>query len=201
MRRPRDLADLQEFYCSEYRPLYDRFVVETKLPQELHAEVAAAFDHLMRHSSGSRGKINNKDFDRVIGHLKRATFDSFKLLFENGIRAKYDRLMNNRYANVEDGDFQPRITALFNQAVTIAKDARMQEHSSNIADSEAWGKSFDVWKKLLPIVDEFSKIENDPKILRAKKQWRVRYFWIIADKVLWVVVGAILSCLIAKSLG
>ena len=48
MRKPCSLADLQHFYITEYRPLYDRFVVENRLPQELHAEVAAAFDHLMR---------------------------------------------------------------------------------------------------------------------------------------------------------
>ena len=72
MRKPGTLEDLREFYISEYRPLYDRFVVENRLPQELHAEVAAAFDHLMRHADGT-GKIDPQDFDRVVGHLKRAT--------------------------------------------------------------------------------------------------------------------------------
>lgn len=200
MHKPRNLTELQTFYCSEYRPLYDRFVVETGLPQELHAEVAAAFDHLMRHSEGN-GKLNQQDFERVVGHLKRATFDSFKLLFENGIRAKYDRLMSSRYANVEDGDFQPRITQLFNRAVTIAKGARTQEHSSNTADSQSWGKAFKLWKQILPIVDEFTQIENSPKILRAKKRGRVSYVWIIAEKTLWIIVGTLLSWGASKFLG
>lgn len=78
MRKPCTLAELQCFYISEYRPLYDRFVTENGLPQELHAEVAAAFDHLMRHTS-KNGEINAKDFDRVVGHLKRA-FEEWKLL-------------------------------------------------------------------------------------------------------------------------
>ena len=192
MRKPCNLEELRSFYFSEYRPLYDRFVVENRLPQELHAEVAAAFDHLMRHVDGA-GQIDPQDFDRVVGHLKRATFDSFKLLFENGIRAKYDRFMTSRYADVEDGGFQPRIMKLFNQAVQIAREARTLEHETDAADSEAWGKAFEKWKQLLPIADTFIAEETSPKIQRAGIRGRVLWFWTILDKVVWVVVGALLS--------
>ena len=197
MRKPRTLAELQRFYVSEYRPLYDRFVAENRLPQELHAEVAAAFDHLMRHTS-ENGKINVQDFDRVVGHLKRATFDSFKLLFENGIRAKCDRFMASRYADVEDGEFQPHVMKLFDDAAAIARRARTLEHATDDADSEAWGSAFEEWKRLLPIADEFIEIETSPKIQRAQKKGRVQWFWSIADKVFWAVAGALLSLLIGK---
>lgn len=200
MRKPRNLAEIRDFYISEYRPLYDRFVVENRLPQELHAEIAAAFDHLMRNVR-EKGNIDNSEFDRVLGHLKRATFDSFKLLFENGIRARYDRFMTARYANVEDGNFQPRIMELFNKAVIIAREARTLEHSTENDDSEAWGKAFEKWKLLLPIADEFIKMESSPKVQRAKKLGRIRWFWIIAEKLFWIIVGSILSWGIGRLLG
>ena len=200
MRKPHTFAELQEFYVSEYRPLYDRFVVEYMLPQELHAEVAAAFDHLMRRADVTDG-IDNQDFERVVGHLKRATFDSFKLLFEKGIREKHDRFMETRYADVEDGDFQPRIRKRFNDAVAIACEARTLEHVTDSVDPEAWGKAFEVWKRLLPIADEFTKLESSPKILRAQAKGRRKKFWSISKDIALLFVGAFLSWLLAKFLG
>ena len=200
MRKPCNLAELRNFYLSEYRPLYDRFMAENRLPQELHAEVAAAFDHLMRNANDT-GKIDSKDLDRVVGHLKRATFDSFKLLFENGIRSKHDRFMESCYADVEDGEFQPRVRMLFNKAVEIAREARSLEHSADDPDVNAWGKAFEKWKELLPIADEFIVMESSPKVQRAQAHGRVKWFWVTADKILWVVIGALLSWLIAKMLG
>ena len=204
MRKPCSLADLQHFYITEYRPLYDRFVVENRLPQELHAEVAAAFDHLMR-SVNDKGEIDAGEFDRVAGHLKRATFDSFKLLFENGIREKHDRFMKSQYADVEDGEFQPRIRKRFNEAVHIAREARTLEHSADRLDVEAGGKAFDVWRRILPIADEFTELESNPKILRAKSRSRVRLFWTVTKDVALMIggaiLGAILGWLIPRMLG
>ncbi|MBO4304820.1 MAG: hypothetical protein J6A21_09575 [Lentisphaeria bacterium] len=200
MRKPRTLEELRDFYVSEYRPLYDRFVAEYRVPQELHAEVAAAFDHLMRHCKGS-GQIGGKDFDRVVGHLKRATFDSFKLLFENGIRARYDRFMTSRYADVEDGEFQPYIMKRFNEAVSIAREARTLEHSTDSEDCEAWGNAFEKWKLLLPIVDEFIELESSPRIQRAKKLKRVQNFWSVVKFIGTLILGALLSWIVPKLLG
>ena len=39
---------VRDFYLNRYRPIYDHFVTNGEVPQELHAEVAAAFDHLFR---------------------------------------------------------------------------------------------------------------------------------------------------------
>ena len=200
MRKPCTIAELQHFYISEYRPLYDRFIVEYRVPQELHAEVAAAFDHLMR-KPVEGGRIEPEDFDRVVGHLKRATFDSFKLLFENGIRAKHDRFMDSRYADVEDGEFQPRVRKLFNEAVIIAREARTMEHVSDRVDSEAWGRAFDVWKKLLPIADEFTALESSPKIQRAQVRGRVKKFWSVLKDLGLMILGAIFSWVISKLFG
>ena len=42
---PSDSPFLQvrDFYLTRYRPLYDHFVTNGEVPQELHAEVAAVF--------------------------------------------------------------------------------------------------------------------------------------------------------------
>jgi hypothetical protein len=193
MRKPSTFEELRIFYLKEYRPLYDRFVVENKLPQELHAEVAAAFDHLMRNSL-KNGNIQKFDLDRVTGHLKRATFDSFKLLFER-IRDKYDRLMHYRYANVEDGNFQPRITKMFNEAKTIAIAARSYEHLSDSVDPEAWAQAFQKWKELLPILDQFQQEENSDKIIRVKKLVFRDKLYSAMDKFLWAALGAAMGWL------
>lgn len=177
MEKPKSLEELRQFYFDEYCPLYRRFITEHQLPQELHAEVAAAFDHLLR-SPLDNGRINAEDFDRVIGHLKRATFDCFKLTFEKEIRERYDHLSNFRYENVEDGQFQPKIRRFFNNAKEIAEEARKWEHPE-VEDCEAWGKSFEIWKKILPIADDFKNEENSEKILRVKNpKWKeIFYNW------------------------
>ena len=194
MQKPKSLEELRKFYLEEYCPLYRRFITEHQLPQELHAEVAAAFDHLMRNPI-SNGNINTEDFDRVIGHLKRATFDCFKLTFEKGIRERYDHLSNIRYENVEDGLFQPRIRKLFNDAKEIAVEARKWEHP-DVEDYESWGKSFEIWKQILPIADQFKAEENSDKILRIKNpKWSsVFYDW--KKELVWIIIGIILSNLI-----
>ena len=89
MDKPKNFEELRDFYRNVYCKLYRRFINEHQLPQELHAEVAAAFDHLLREPL-KNGEIDPENFDRVIGHLKRATFDSFKLTFEKNIRERFN---------------------------------------------------------------------------------------------------------------
>ena len=169
MSKPQTLEDLRIFYLNEYLPLYDRFVVATHVPQELHAEIAAAFDHLMRQPIS---EITETDLDRIAGHLKRATFDSFKLIFEKEIRERYNRLMSPAYINVEDGKFQPKIQALFDQAQDFAIAARNAERLSSKVDVDAWNQAFDLWKKVLPIADMFQSEEVSEKIIRVTKNRR-----------------------------
>ena len=156
MSKPKNFRDLRAFYKEEYRPLYDRFVVEGQVAQELHAEVAAAFDHLMRPDINSVNEVPDADFERVAGHLKRATFDAFKLILED-IRQKHNRLMDDRYSNVDNGEFHSAITKLWNDAKEISIRARRFENLSDATDLDSWNLAFDEWKKLLPIADYFNK--------------------------------------------
>lgn len=204
MNKPKSLEELRQFYLREYCPLYRRFITEHQLPQELHAEVAAAFDHLMRNRL-KNGNIDAEDFDRVVGHLKRATFDCFKLTFEKGIRERYNHLSDVRYYNVEDGLFQPRIRKLFNTAKDIAKEARECEHPDNEEDYESWGKSFEIWKKILPIADQFEAEENSEKIIRIKNpkwrdifiNWKTNSFWCFLGALLGALFGYLLPKIIS----
>lgn len=84
MLTPNTLQGLTEFYKTVYAPLYIRFANEGAVAQELHAEVAAAFDHLIC-GVESETSINEDALLKAAGHLKRATFDGFKLIFENQI--------------------------------------------------------------------------------------------------------------------
>ena len=108
---PKTFAELRRFYTDVYTPLYDRFINSGAAPQELHAESAACLDHLFCHVNGDVGELAEEDVRRAAGHLKLASFDGFKLIFEQ-TRAIYEKLMDDRYAEVHDGAFGQEITAL-----------------------------------------------------------------------------------------
>ena len=121
---------IRDFYIRQYRPLYDHFVTNGELPQELHAEVAAAFDHLFRKSPDGEGSLDPKDAEKVIAHIKRATFDAFKMMFKREIREPYDRLHTLTYADVDNGKFLPDVEKAWNEAKAIAIEARNLETGS-----------------------------------------------------------------------
>ena len=104
---PSDSPFLQvrDFYLTRYRPLYDHFVTNGEVPQELHAEVAAAFDHLFRRARDGEVSLHGKEASKVIAHIKRATFDAFKIMLKREIREQYDKLHTTAYSDVDNGDF------------------------------------------------------------------------------------------------
>ena len=195
MSKPQTLEDLRIFYLDEYLPLYDRFVVAAHVPQELHAEVAAAFDHLMRQPIS---EITDTDLDRIAGHLKRATFDSFKLIFEKEIRERYNRLMSPAYVNVEDGKFQPKIQKLFDEAQKSAIAARNAERLSSKVNVDAWNQAFDLWKKILPIADTFQSEEFSEKIIRVTRNRRRDIIIRCIVEALEIVLSAFAGAIVAK---
>ena len=113
---PKTFRELQRFYGEVFSPLYDRFMTSGAVAQELHAEMAAGLDHLFCKTSETTGEIPEEEIRKVAGHLKRATFDSFKLIFEQEIRRTYGKLMGNRYADVHDGRFRKEITVKWLEA-------------------------------------------------------------------------------------
>ena len=101
-----------------------------------------------------------KDCERVCGHLKRATFDSFKLIYQNEIRIPYVKFMDDKYAEVHDGDFRKEITEKWTEARRIADEARALERKSREYDT-SWDAAFAKWNELLPIAEYFNGLYKD----------------------------------------
>ena len=191
-------SQLRDFYLAEYRPLYDRFVTEGASAQELHAEIAAAFDHLMRKSAASPDAVPPEEIEKIVGHIKRATFDAFKVIFKKNVHDPYLALSDRKYGDVHDGKFHQELNALWSKAVAISREARAMESLSGTIDSVQWGKSFSKWKEILPIADELRGFQSSPEVGRAKINARRRLIYSLADKFAWAVIGAILSIIIAR---
>jgi len=193
--RPAKFADLCAFYNNEYRPLYDRFICLGAVAQELHTEIAAGADHLFS-NAGADGDIPPEEIERAVAHFKRATFDAFKMVFEAEIRGQYALLMDRKYADVHDGKFRGEITALWNEAKSVAANARGHETLSRRTDIARWGAAFAEWKKILPLADEFSRIMSSPEVVRATKKSRNEF---VRDIVIWFV-GLFAGALLGKFL-
>ncbi len=198
MAKAATFSQLRDFYLAEYRPLYNRFVTEGASAQELHAEIAAAFDHLMRKSATSPDSISVDEIEKIVGHIKRATFDAFKVIFKKNVHDPYISLSDRRYGDVHDGQFHQELNVLWAKAVAISCEARSLETLSGTIDSEQWGKAFSKWKEILPIADELRNLQSSPEVGRAKTKARRNLIYSLADKLVWAVVGAVLSIVIAR---
>lgn len=194
-KAPTTFNELKQFYVEEYRPLYDRFISEGCVAQELHTEIAAGVDHLLL--SLSESGVSAKDCERASAHFKRATFDAFKLIYEKRIRSTYERLKDSQYCNVHDGRFHSEIAAKWYEAVEIATSARRMESLSRKDDYESWGSAFEEWKKILPLAQYFSEQMTSPDVTRVpvqtRNQKRKALFVNLGFTLLGAVIGAVLG--------
>ena len=196
---PSDSPFLQvrDFYLTRYRPLYDHFVTNGEVPQELHAEVAAAFDHLFRISADGEASLHGKEASKVIAHIKRATFDAFKVLFKREIREQYDTLHTTAYADVDNGNFLADVHAAWVEACAIAMEARRLETASGDINTESWHAAFDKWNEIIPYAEKFSAWASSKKVARASAKNKERVvlgvLWSISLTVFGAVLGLVLS--------
>ena len=195
-RLPASFVEIKSFYIEVFRPLYDRFMNTGAVAQEIHAEMSMALDHLFCRVGSTMGDMTSKDCERVCGHLKRATFDSFKLIYQNEIRVPYEKFMDDKYAEVHDGDFRKEITEKWTEARCIADEARALERKSREYDM-SWDAAFAKWNELLPIAEYFNGLYNDEKVVRAKERSRrQKILWAVCQLVVGIVllvIGAIIS--------
>jgi len=192
MPRPNTVAELKNFYQEIYRPLYSRFNADLgRIPQELHFEVAAALDHLMRSDHG-KDTFSNADLERVSGHLKRATFDAFKMLFEH-LRELYHCLRDPDFRIVDNGEFLPYIERRWREARAINLTARECESLSGNANPNDWDAAFAEWNKLIPIIDEFEELNRSPKICKVRSQKRRDWIKWILSIIISALIGFFLS--------
>ena len=192
---PSTFAELQRFYTDVYTPLYDRFINSGAAPQELHAESAACLDHLLCHVNGDVGNLAEEDVRRAAGHLKRASFDGFKLIFEQ-TRETYLKLMDDRYAEVHDGAFRQEITAQWRKAIAVADAARPLERRSRNINYPSWDSAFEKWQELLPIADYFNALLTDKTVIRAVAKTRRQKLIAAAIWLLGIILGAVIGRLI-----
>lgn len=180
----RSFGQLTRFYNDEYRKLYSHFMSQGAVAQEIHAEAAAALDHLI---GGKRNpsEITPEDYRAASAHLKRAVFDGFKLVFEK-IRRTYERLMDEKYSDVHDGAFHPAIAEKFKQARDISNAARALEVSSRNPDYGKWEDAFEKWKGVLEIENYFDALLVDKSVVRMTgKTRRRRMAHILLKSVAW----------------
>lgn len=196
---PSDSPFLQvrDFYLTRYRPLYDHFVTNGEVPQELHAEVAAAFDHLFRIAPDGETSLHGKEALKVIAHIKRATFDAFKVLFKREIREQYDMLHAMAYADVDNGEFLADVHTAWVEASAIAREARRLETASGDINTESWHAAFDKWNEIVPYAQKFSEWAASKKVARAAAKSRrgvaLGVLWSIGLTVFGAVLGVVLS--------
>jgi len=194
MNRPSSLSELAEFYRGTFLPLYDLFQSQRKVPQELTAEVTAAWDHLFGGgASFSKGPPTLGDIQAAAGHLKRGTFDGFKVLFDREIRERREEFAGDRYADVHDGAFRKEVASAWTEAKGVFLNARTLERNSRIPELERWDAAFAEYQKLVPLSERFAQWETDPAVVRARgKSFRQKIF----SFLVWFVtllLGAILG--------
>ena len=161
---------LRQLYFKEFCPLYDYLCSKLEhLPSELHFEVAAAFDHLMRAGLDIDGvKYESENIAKASGHLKRATFDAFKLLYKYTTRPLWKKLTRSRYEVVPG--FVEDVQRKWLEANTAVEHARGLERVSRGDAPEQWAAAFDEWKKLRGITQDLEDmfVSERAKLARRK---------------------------------
>lgn len=201
MQSDSPFLQVRDFYLTRYRPLYDHFVTNGEVPQELHAEVAAALDHLFRIAPDGEASLREKEASKVIAHVKRATFDAFKVMFKREIREQYDRLHTLTYADVDNGNFLADVQTAWVEASAIAKEARRLESSAGDINSDGWHVAFDKWNEIIPYAEKFSAWASSKKVARAAAKGKRGRLFDILWSVGLTVLGAVLGWAMSKFLG
>ena len=167
------IIDVRRFYWNEFIVIYDILNANLKqLPSELHFEIAAAFDHLMRTDILDPSDAGYQEsMEKSVGHLKRATFDGFKLLFKYPIRQRWLQLTHPRYNDVDNGRFVPQVESLWKEAREIVCAARAKERLSRRDDPIVWNAAFAEWKKLLPILRKLDELAESEGAKRARRKY------------------------------
>lgn len=167
------LEELRVFYFGNFVGLYD--FLNSRLPNipaELHFEVSAAFDHLMRAVNPEWEAAKEENISKAAGHLKRATFDAFKLLFKKHMNPLWIKLTKRRYMSIRNGEFVFEVNELWYEACDIVVKARGLERVTGKDDHAKWGAAFNEWKRLKEICDKLEEMDRSGEAKKA----RCRYY-------------------------
>lgn len=164
------MAGLRQLYFAEFVPLYDYLSSKLEnLPSELHFEVTAAFDHIMRAGVEVNGvTYEAENIAKAAGHLKRATFDAFKLLYKYTTRPLWKKMTRSRYEAIPG--FVEKVQEKWYEANVVVERARGLERISHSDSPDQWSVAFEEWKKLRAITDELEQlsVSEEAKLARRK---------------------------------
>ena len=103
------LKSVFQFYHDLLKPLFAATQLSSQVPVEVLFEIAAAFDHLSRHWTMDEKEASVAE--AAHRHLRRATFDIFKLAVKEAIDS-FQKLRTIDTSGVDGGDFDKRLIAL-----------------------------------------------------------------------------------------
>ncbi len=194
VRQPETFPELVAFYRETFLPLYDRFQSQESVPQELNAEIAAALDHLLCSVVDPSANPFPPDAIRAAaGHLKRATFDGFKVVFDQEVRRPREEFSNGRYADVHDGRFRHEVAEQWEKAKKDFLEARAFERKTRTPDLEIWDAAFEKWKAVLPHAERFAAFAADPAVIRAKRMSARQKVLAVVKWAITLLLGALLA--------
>ena len=168
---PQSSDELRKLYFTEFCPLYNYLCAKLEnLPSELHFEVVAAFDHLMRAGLEFDGKkYESENIAKASGHLKRATFDAFKLLYKHTTRPLWKRLTRSRYETIPG--FVEEVESKWQEACRAVENARSLERISHGDAPNQWSLAFNEWKKLRGITDNLEALLISDRAKLARRRY------------------------------
>lgn len=170
MKKPATLQELFQFYYSEFKPLYNRVSADGTPPIELLFEVTAAFDHLSRH--WQFGDSEEQTVGATSAHLKRGTFDAFKLILVQ-TKDHYEELVKLDTSIIDNGDFDKRLAQLWVQIRDKAIIARTAEGDTR--KPEDWHRVFELWQEVAVDCHHFESeyyLNNNVEWAKKKFLWK-----------------------------
>ena len=184
--KPTTIAELFDFYYDRFKPIYDHVQLLNEPPIQLSFEMHAAIDHLSRHWKFNEPE--NVVVERVAGHLKRATFDAFKVILRE-IRDQYAYLIKIDTSVIDNGEFQGKMIRLWGEIQDAAREARAEE--GNSATPEKWPHAFDLWEEAYVLCVEFEQdFFRNPKVQWAKtRQKKIRWLNVLGGFVVGVAAS------------
>ncbi|MBI5722974.1 MAG: hypothetical protein HZA50_03370 [Planctomycetes bacterium] len=139
--KPKDLRELFDFYYNDFKPLYCHLQSLNQPPLELLFEVNAAIDHLSRH--WKYGDSLEDAIGQTCAHLKRASFDAYKIIIKNTVDHD-DKLSDINTSIIDNGDFDRKRISLISEIKQGAAKARLAEGNS----TESWHYAYDLWQQV-----------------------------------------------------
>lgn len=175
-KKPKNLLEFFEFYYEDFKPLYNRLQIRGKPPLEMLFEINAAFDHISRYWHYQDSEASAVDF--ACRHLKRGSFDAFKILLLETMD-EYRELLNIDTSIIDNGEFDGSLKKLIANIESLALQAKMKEGDNR--NENNWNEAYDLWS------DVYLKcLEFDEKFYRNEKvKWARKKQFKLETKLKW----------------